>query len=122
MDIPMPEGTPVLAAQRGTVLDMKMGFGEGRADPSARARTNFIRLLHPDGTMTVYAHLRSGSARVDVGQQVEAGDMLAESGNSGYSTAPHLHFAVQRNDGSRLVSIPFRIQGQEPAQGAWLGE
>jgi murein DD-endopeptidase MepM/ murein hydrolase activator NlpD len=122
IDVPMPEGTPVLAARQGVVLDMKMGFTGNSQDPRSRAQTNYIRLLHPDGTMTVYAHLRTGTARVTPGQSVQVGDMLAESGNTGYSTAPHLHFAVQRNDGQRLVSIPFHIRGQVPTQGNWLGD
>ena len=121
LDIPMPEGTPVLAARTGVVFDMKMGFSGSSQDPAARARTNYIRLLHGDGTMTVYAHLRTGTARVQPGQSVAAGQMIAESGNTGYSTAPHLHFALQRNDGQRLVSIPFHFQGQTPQQGGWLG-
>ncbi len=121
IDVPMPEGTPVLAARSGVVFDMKMGFSGSSQDPSARARTNYIRLLHGDGTMTVYAHLRTGTARVQSGQSVSAGQMIAESGNTGYSTAPHLHFALQHNDGQRLVSIPFHFQGQTPQQGMWLG-
>lgn len=121
VDVVMPEGTPILAAKPGVVLDMKMLFVGSGMDPALKARTNFIRLLHPDGTMTVYAHLKTGSQRVGLGQTVSAGQPIAESGNTGYSTAPHLHFAVQRNDGQRLVSILFHIQGRTPQQGDWLG-
>lgn len=120
IDMPMPEGTPVLAAKSGVVLDMKMYFAGHSNDPADRARTNFIRLLHPDGTMTVYVHLRTASARVSIGQSVAAGEMIAESGNTGYSSGPHLHFAVQRNDGKRLVAIPFHFNGVIPTQGSWL--
>ncbi len=122
LDVPMPEGTPVLAAQDGVVVDLRMGFRGSSLDPAARARTNYIRLLHADGSMTVYAHLRTDSARVAAGQPVRAGEMIAESGNTGYSTAPHLHFALQRNDGQRLVSIPFRLNCREPQQGDWLSD
>ena len=120
IDMPMPEGTPVLAAKSGVVLDMKMYFAGHSNDPADRARTNFIRLLHPDGTMTVYVHLRTASARVSIGQSVATGEMIAESGNTGYSSGPHLHFAVQRNDGKRLVAIPFHFNGVIPTQGSWL--
>ena len=120
IDMPMPEGTPVLAAKAGVVLDMKMYFAGHSNDPADRARTNYIRLLHPDGTMTVYVHLRTASARVSIGQSVAAGEMIAESGNTGYSSGPHLHFAVQRNDGKRLVAIPFHFNGVIPTQGSWL--
>ena len=120
IDMPMPEGTPVLAAKAGVVLDMKMYFAGHSNDPADRARTNFIRLLHPDGTMTVYVHLRTASARVSIGQSVATGEMIAESGNTGYSSGPHLHFAVQRNNGKRLVAIPFHFNGVIPTQGSWL--
>lgn len=121
LDIAMPEGTPVLAARDGIVLDEVSGFDGHSTDPAARRRTNYVRLLHSDGTMTLYAHLRSRSVRVVPGQRVRAGQQLADSGNTGYSTGPHLHFAVQRNDGRRLIAIPFTLLGAQPRQGEWLG-
>ncbi|WP_024871570.1 peptidoglycan DD-metalloendopeptidase family protein [Tolumonas lignilytica] len=120
MDIAMPEGTPILAAKSGTVLDMRDSYAGHSIDPQERAKTNYIRLLHADGTMTLYAHLKTHSCVVKPGQQVKTGQLLALSGNTGYSTGPHLHFAVQRNDGSQLVSIPFSLQGIIPQKGVWL--
>jgi len=120
MDIAMPVGTPILAAKSGTVLDMRDSFDGHSTDPAERARTNYIRILHSDGTMTLYAHLKAQSGVVHPGQHVKAGQLLALSGNTGYSTGPHLHFAVQRNDGARLVSIPFDLQGIVPQKGIWL--
>ena len=120
MDIAMPVGTPILAAKSGTVLDMRDSYDGHSANPADRARTNYIRLLHSDGTMTLYAHLKAQSGVVRPGQHVKAGQLLALSGNTGYSTGPHLHFAVQRNDGARLVSIPFDLQGIVPQKGIWL--
>ncbi len=120
LDIAMPVGTPVLAARDGVVLDLAGGFDGNSRDPAARQRTNYVRLLHSDGTMTLYAHLRARSVRVQPGQRVQAGEQLADSGNTGYSTGPHLHFAVQRNDGQRLLAIPFTLLGAEPRQGQWL--
>lgn len=120
IDIAMPVGVPILAAKSGRVLDMRDSFDGHSNDPADRARTNYIRLLHADGTMTLYAHLKAHSLRVQPGQQVSAGTMLALSGNTGYSTGPHLHFAVQTNDGKRLISIPFRFQSGIPTQGMVL--
>lgn len=121
IDLAMPEGTPVLAAKAGVVVEFVDSYVGHSQDPALRARTNYLRLLHPDGTLTLYAHLQAHSVRVQLGQSVAAGSWLANSGNTGYSTGPHLHFAVQHNDGQRLVAIPFTLDGQVPAQGDWVG-
>ena len=52
-----------------------------------------VRLLHADGTVSLYAHLSALS--VTQGQVVQAGDLLGEEGNTGNSTGPHLHFEVR---------------------------
>ena len=77
----------------------------------ARGRANFIRLLHDDGSMALYAHLSVDGVQVRIGQQIQAGQRIGLSGNTGFSTGPHLHFAVQVNRSMQLVSIPFRMRG-----------
>ncbi|NUU33624.1 peptidoglycan DD-metalloendopeptidase family protein [Pseudomonas sp. C2B4] len=105
MDIAMPEGTPIIAARGGVVVKTENGQTGRGNDPSG----NFVRVLHDDGTMGVYLHLKKGSVSVREGQRVAVGSALALSGNTGNSSGPHLHFAVQRNTGMGLVSIPFRF-------------
>jgi murein DD-endopeptidase MepM/ murein hydrolase activator NlpD len=110
IDFALPEGTPVLAARRGKVMQVQGQFSENGTHPTRdRARANFIRILHEDGSMAVYAHLRANGVLVRRGQQVEAGQRIGLSGNTGYSTAPHLHFVVQANVGMQLQSVPVRI-------------
>jgi murein DD-endopeptidase MepM/ murein hydrolase activator NlpD len=60
--------------------------------------------------MSVYAHLDPNSARVYPGARVPAGTWIGNSGNTGYSSGPHLHFVVQINAGLSLTSIPFRFR------------
>ena len=74
-------------------------------------RANFIRILHDDGSMAVYAHLQPEGVQVHTGQRVRQGQRIGLSGNTGFSTAPHLHFVLQVNRGMRLESIPFRMFG-----------
>lgn len=128
VDVVMPEGTPVLAARDGVVMSVERDFYRSGQDKERHgARANYVRVLHDDGTMAVYAHLKLESVRVRPGEAVLAGDLLAYSGNTGYSTGPHLHFVIQRNAGMRLVSEPFRFAGPDggpvtPAAGQVLGK
>jgi len=112
LDFALAEGTPVLAARAGTVMQVEAGFAEAGLDRETfGGRANFVRILHADGSMALYAHLAPHGVAVQAGQRVAAGQRLALSGNTGLSTAPHLHFAVQVNRGMRLESIPFRMAG-----------
>lgn len=111
VDIAMPEGTPIVAARDGIVMDVNRDFvGNGSDMQKYGARANGVRILHDDGTMAEYAHLKSESVRVIPGTRVKAGQVIAESGNTGFSTGPHLHFVVQKNDGKMLRSIPFTFR------------
>jgi murein DD-endopeptidase MepM/ murein hydrolase activator NlpD len=110
LDFAVPIGTPVLAARAGIVMQVQTQFhGHGLDAAHDAGRANFIRILHADGSMAVYAHLAEHGALVRQGQPVETGQRIGLSGNTGYSTAPHLHFAVQVNRGGQLTSIPFRL-------------
>jgi hypothetical protein len=111
VDIVMPLGTPVLAARGGIVMEAEDAFSDnGRKDERYMDRANYIRLLHDDGTMAIYAHLQQHSLRVRPGTKVPAGHWIANSGNSGYSSGPHLHFVVQMNIGMALEALPLRFR------------
>ncbi|MBH3422356.1 M23 family metallopeptidase [Pseudomonas gessardii] len=105
MDIAMPEGTPIIAARGGVVVNTENSQSGRGSDPSG----NFVRVLHDDGTQGVYLHLKQGSVSVRDGQRVGVGSPLALSGNTGNSSGPHLHFVVQRDTGAGWVSIPYEF-------------
>jgi murein DD-endopeptidase MepM/ murein hydrolase activator NlpD len=105
-------GTPVLAAREGVVMQVESDFDKAGLDlEKYGGRANYVRILHDDGTMALYAHLREEGVLVRVGQRVRAGQRIGLSGNTGFTSGPHLHFAVQVNRGMKLVSIPFRMTG-----------
>lgn len=116
VDFAAPVGTRVLAARDGVVLQVEGGFADARPgedEASLAARANFVRILHDDGSMALYAHLQPGGVAVRAGQRVRRGERIGLSGNSGFSSAPHLHFVVQLNRGMRLASVPFRMFGPQ---------
>lgn len=109
IDIVMPVGTPILAARGGVIMDMQDNFQGGGKQKRYLTRANQVRILHNDGTMAVYAHLQRNSVRVQHGARVTRGQWIANSGNTGYSSGPHLHFVIQLNAGMSLESLPFRF-------------
>lgn len=125
VDIAMPIDTPVYAARAGMVVEVENDFFKGGTNKAYGAKANSIRILHDDGSMAIYAHLELEKAQVYPGLKVIAGQLIGYSGNTGFSSGPHLHFAVQINKGMALVSTPFKFTtwdglAEEPIMGAWL--
>jgi murein DD-endopeptidase MepM/ murein hydrolase activator NlpD len=112
IDFVMPIGTSIYAARAGVVIEVASDFFDAGVDLSVDGpRANVVRVLHNDGTMSLYAHLSWNSIRVAPGEHVARGQYLADSGNTGFSTGPHLHFVVQRNRGGAIVSLPVVFAG-----------
>lgn len=95
IDIANVTNTPIIAVMDGTVIDSgpAQGFGQ------------WIRLAHPDGTITVYGHLES--LDVSVGQTVSAGQKIGGMGNRGFSTGTHLHFEVHPGGTAAVDPVPW---------------
>ena len=81
IDLAAPIGTPIHAAQGGLVV---------YSNNELRGYGNLVMIVHPEGSVTVYGHCRA--TFVFPGQHVEAGQVIAEVGNTGFSQGPHLHF------------------------------
>ena len=111
IDFAMPVGSAVHAAREGMVIDVTYrNFRTGTA-PELRSEANYVQILHDDGTTAVYAHLQMDTVRVRPGQRVARGEYIASSGNTGFSTGPHLHFVVLRNAGLKSESVPVTFAG-----------
>ncbi|MFE0026518.1 M23 family metallopeptidase [Amycolatopsis sp. NPDC059021] len=95
VDIANAIGTPIYAASDGTVIDAGPASGFGL----------WVRVKLADGTIHVYGHMNSFS--VSVGQKVKCGQQIAEIGNRGQSTGPHLHFEVWQNGTKKIDPRPW---------------
>lgn len=111
VDFALPDGTPVYAAREGTIINLRHDAFIGALDPTLLDRANVIEILHDDGTIAVYAHLHWDSIRVHVGQHVGLGEYIADSGNTGFTSGPHLHFAVWRNSPLGEIAVPVVFAG-----------
>jgi murein DD-endopeptidase MepM/ murein hydrolase activator NlpD len=110
-DWKMPEGTAVYAARDGVVVGVRDDSEKGGAHRKYEDCANMVTVQHSDGTMAHYCHLQARSAKIRVGQKVRVGDLLALSGNTGFTSGPHLHFAVfkTRNGlGRETIPVKFR--------------
>lgn len=111
IDFKMPEGTPVLAAREGFVVAVKDDSDKGGSSRKFEDMANMVTVQHADGTMAHYCHLSFHSAKVKVGERVRVGDLLALSGNTGFTSGPHLHFAVfKARDGHGRETIPVQFR------------
>lgn len=86
IDISVPEGTPIKAAENGVVIYAGNGLKE---------LGNTVLIRHDDGTVTVYGH--ADALSVTRGQKVQRGQTLATSGMSGNVSQPQMHFEVRKN-------------------------
>ncbi|MFO7698348.1 MAG: peptidoglycan DD-metalloendopeptidase family protein [Anaerolineae bacterium] len=92
IDIYAPRGTPIIAADAGTVVAAHYATGYGR----------MVVVDHGNGYQTLYAHM--DAFFVEVGQVVEKGQLLGKCGSTGNSTGPHVHFEVRKG---RSLLNPF---------------
>ena len=132
-DFSLPAGTEIRAARSGIVewlqedltatYNEKLPTGPGNTPfpfNSPQNWGNAVRLRHAGGFTSWYFHIQANGVLVNVGDQVTQGQAIARSGNTGRSTAPHLHFQVQADSADWGPSVPhtFGENCEQPATGA----
>jgi hypothetical protein len=107
-DFGMGVGSQVAAMASGTVIKAKENSNTGGCSLSNDIYANHIVIDHGDGTSTLYLHLNYQGVYVNVGDNVQRGQIIGESGQTGYACGAHLHVSRQTNCGSRSCqSLPM---------------
>ena len=108
IDFSLPIGDTIVAARDGLVFYVKQDSKEHCRTRKCMDKANKILILHQDGTYANYVHLDYNGAFVNVGDQVQAGEVIGISGMTGFTTKPHLHFVVHK---ARGISVPVYFEG-----------
>jgi hypothetical protein len=111
IDYGVPEGTQVVAAAPGQVIRAELDT-ETAQNPK-KGYGYHVRIQHSDGSTAIYGHL--SRILVKTGQLVNAGDPIARSGNTGWSTGPHLHFEIRLGASITTSVDPDKYAGYLPA-------
>ncbi len=114
IDFTMQEGTTVCAARDGVVVFVKDDSNKHGKTIKYQGYGNYITIYHEDGTMSDYFHIKKNGSKVKEGDRVVAGQKIALSGNTGWSSGPHLHFQVYSFDENMEVkTLPTKFKQEE---------
>lgn len=122
LDFSMPIGTPIHAAWEGEVVRVVEKNTLTCYQKECAKYNNLILIYHADGTFSNYLHIDTNGAIVEVGETVAKGQLIAKSGNIGWSSGPHLHFEVfQQNIGKR-TTLKTKFKINEASEAIYLKE
>lgn len=114
LDFSMEVGTPICASRGGIVILVKDDSNKHGKTMKYQIFGNYVTIYHEDGTMANYFHIKKKGSKVRVGDKVETGQVIALSGNTGWSSGPHLHFQVFSFDEEMKVkSIPTKFKQED---------
>lgn len=115
LDFTMPIGTKIVAARGGMIIKLKEDSNKGCAKAKCLDMANYITVLHEDGSFAQYYHLRKNGVAVSLSDQVEQGQLIGYSGDTGYASGAHLHFEVNvaTSKGIQTVPTQFKVNGKK---------
>jgi Membrane proteins related to metalloendopeptidases len=113
LDFNMDVGSKVCAAREGTVIRVKEDSNTGCKTARCQGKANYIVIYHEDGTSARYIHLKHNGSKVEIGDEVKAGDVIGYSGNTGWSSGPHLHFEVNQPGKNIVYTIPTKFKTKD---------
>lgn len=122
IDFLLPIGTKVIASREGIVTKVKNNGSKNydgkdlqKGDEAYKNHMNYIEIKHKDGSFASYSHLKFKGCLVEVGDKVKKGQLIGLSGNTGWSSAPHLDFNVfkRNHKGRKIKTIKFKFKDEK---------
>ena len=114
IDFGLKIGTDVYASRSGMVVAAKEDSNKGGATRSFLSFANYVTIKHNDGTYAKYNHLKKNSLKVKIGDFINRGEILGQSGNTGFTNGPHLHLVVfKAKDHKSRTSIAIKFISKE---------
>ncbi|MBD1895741.1 SBBP repeat-containing protein [Coleofasciculus sp. FACHB-129] len=116
IDFGVPKGTPVYAMRSGKVVGVRDIYPDTGGGQDKANQFNYVLIEHDNGYRSAYLHLQqdfNDRVGLKVGDTVNAGQLIGYSGNSGWSTGPHLHVEVHKPTAGGYFgqTVPFVIGG-----------
>ena len=111
LDFKMPVDTPITAIRDGIVIKLVENNILVCPKLECAQYNNYVIIYHSDGTFAEYTHINRNGVLVNVGDKVTKGQVIASSGNTGFSSGPHLHLMVylQRLKTRETIPTKFKI-------------
>ena len=112
LDFTMPIGTEITAIRAGIVIKIIEHNNKNCTQSECKKLNNLVIICHNDGTFSEYDHIKQNGATIEVGDKIDKGQLIAYSGNVGWSTGPHLHLMVylQRLDTIETIATKFLVE------------
>lgn len=118
LDFTMPVGTEIVAIRDGIVVAVVEENDKGCGTEDCKKYNNYISIYHTDGTFSEYVHIQKNGSVVNVGDSVLEGQLIAQSGNVGWSTGPHLHLEIYlpKFGERKTIKTQFKIDNGETSE------
>ncbi len=122
IDFNMPINTQIHAIRGGIVTKVVEQHNQNCNTKDCKQYNNLIIIYHSDGTFAEYTHLKQNGVIVSIGDTIRQGQHIAYSGNTGWSTGPHLHLEVFLQKLHKRITIQTKFKVNKGSQIIFLEE